>query len=505
MARSAVRRVEAYDEDVVDDIALLGAIDARDSFYAYRRFMDPDMLQGWWTYHLSLELQQFVERMMQGLRPKLVIEAPPQHGKSRGLTDLIEWVAGRHPDIRTMYASFSDDLGKRANTTIQRRIGDEPKYQQVFPGTTISSLQGPKFNRTFARNDTQIEWIGHKGSFSNVTVEGQVTGKGLDFGVIDDPLKGREAAQSKRQRDKTWNWFTDDFFSRFSDAAGLIITMTRWHIDDPAGRFLTQFPDAQLLNYPAEQVSPKERRKGNSAYDPRVVIGEPLFPEFKSKAFLAERRKLYTRASWASLYQQNPIIAGGSLFPIARVPYARHAPPNEMIKRSVRYWDKAGTADGGAYTAGVLMHLLTDGRVMVTDVQRDQLSAIDRERLIKNTANMDAARFDRVEIWIEQEPGSGGKESAERSVGMLRGHYAKADRVTGSKETRAEPYAAQWQAGNVILLVAPWNVDFVDEHETFPGGKYKDQVDAAAGAFMKVIGDGIAKYDTSQAWVDAED
>jgi predicted phage terminase large subunit-like protein len=153
----------------------------------------------------------------------------------------------------------------------------------------------------------------------------------------------------------------------------------------------------------------------------------------------------------------------------------------------VRYWDKAGTEDGGAYTAGVLIEEQLNGRWCISDVRRGQWSALERETRILQTTKIDNADR-RVEVWVEQEPGSGGKESAERTIQMLRGYVAKPDRVTGDKETRAEPYAAQVQAGNVDLVIAEWNRDFMDEHEVFPNGKYKDQVDAAAGGFMKISG-----------------
>ena len=87
---------------------------------------------------------------------------------------------------------------------------------------------------------------------------------------------------------------------------------------------------------------------------------------------------------------------------------------------------------------------------------------------------------------VEQEPGSGGKESAEATVRMLAGYKCEADKVTDAKHIRADPYAAQVQAGNVSILSAPWNKDFLNEHETFPNGAYVDVVDAAAGAFAKL-------------------
>ena len=82
---------------------------------------------------------------------------------------------------------------------------------------------------------------------------------------------------------------------------------------------------------------------------------------------------------------------------------------------------------------------------------------------------------------------------------MLAGFSAYADRVSGAKEVRAEPFAAQWQAGNVRLVTAPWNRDYLDEHESFPSGRYKDQVDASSGAFNKIASK--YRYDSTLSWV----
>jgi predicted phage terminase large subunit-like protein len=158
----------------------------------------------------------------------------------------------------------------------------------------------------------------------------------------------------------------------------------------------------------------------------------------------------------------------------------------DNVKKSVRYVDKAGTEAGGAYTAFVLMHELRDGTYVIEDVRRGQWSALERERRLLQTAQSDSNFCHPYSVYIEQEPGSGGKESAEASVRMLKGFRAYVDKVTGSKEIRAEPYAAQVQGGNVALLAGPWNADFLDEHEVWPNGKFKDQVDAASGAFNKL-------------------
>lgn len=464
------------------------AAEARNNFFAFRRFMDPTLKVGWWVRELSAELQQFYADMIAGKRPKLVIMAPPQHGKSRTVQEFIAWVAGLQADWKTIFASYSDELGVDANNFLQRLYVSD-RYHLTFPETIINSNNVVTIAERAKRNSSLIEYIGRRGSFRNTTVNGQITGKGLDLGVIDDPMKGRAEAQSPTIRNKTWMWFTDDFFNRFSEYAGLIIIMTRWHLDDPVGRFIDMFPDARVLVYPAIAPHDTETRKA----------GEPLFPEHKSFEFLMERKRVYTNASWQSLYQQNPIEVGGGMFPIDKVKIVRTYDPKE-IKRSVRYWDKAGTDDGGAYTAGVLMHSLKDGRYIIEDVIHGQWNAFKREARIKAAAEQDAAMHKRVEVWVEQEPGSGGKESAERTIAMLAGHRVYADRVTGKKEIRAEPYAAQFQGGNILVLASRWVRSWLDEHESFPAGKYKDQVDASAGAFAKLQGKTYA-YDTSMKWV----
>lgn len=164
------------------------------------------------------------------------------------------------------------------------------------------------------------------------------------------------------------------------------------------------------------------------------------------------------------------------------------APGAHQFTAFCRYWDKAGTADGGAYTAGVLMGRHRSGEYWVLDVVRGQWTAGTREQTILQTAHTDYATYGPgVDVWVEQEPGSGGKESAENTVRNLAGFKVHADRVTGDKATRAGPYAAQAEAGNVHVLRAEWTEHYLSELATFPTGTYADQVDASSGAFNKLI------------------
>ena len=116
-------------------------------------------------------------------------------------------------------------------------------------------------------------------------------------------IKGLKEANSLTVRDGVWDWFTDDFLTRFSEDAGLLCILTRWHIDDPIGRLIKNNPDVKVLSYPAIATQNEKHRKE----------GEALFPEHKSIDFLLERKSVMDTTSWLSLYQQSPIVVGGEL------------------------------------------------------------------------------------------------------------------------------------------------------------------------------------------------
>lgn len=166
------------------------------------------------------------------------------------------------------------------------------------------------------------------------------------------------------------------------------------------------------------------------------------------------------------------------------------AAPQGPGTRYVRYWDKAGTAGGGDWTVGALLCLTADKLVYVIDVERGQWGAGERERVIAQKADADRQAFGAVDVWVEQEPGSGGKESAENTIRNLQGFAVYADPVGKSRENkvqRANPLASQAQAGNVHVLKRPWTEGYLRELHAFPTeGVPDDQVDASSGAYNRL-------------------
>jgi predicted phage terminase large subunit-like protein len=462
---------KVWTSEDLDRTADAVALEAREHFIAFRQMMRPEMKWGWWVERVAHAFQRFYDDLMAGRRPKLVMAGPPQHGKTWSSEDFIAWVAGKNPDLKTIYASFSEELGTDRNLNLQR-IMESPRYKRVFPTFRIRESG-------WQCNSNLIEYVRHGGSFRNTTVGGAINGLELHLGVLDDPMKGRAEANSKPTRDRTWEWFTDDWGTRFAKDSGMVIIMTRWHVDDVLGRLMEREPDLRTLAFPAIAENDEQfRRKG-----------EALFPELKPLDFLLERKRIMSMASWEAEYQQHPIIVGGGILPIDQL-RTLSVFDRTQIAQAVRAWDKAGTEGGdGACTAGVLMHKMRNGTFVIENVTRGRWSALEREQRIKQVAQTDRenlqqrGRWVNYKIVIEQEPGSGGKESAEATIRNLAGFAVVADRVTGSKEVRAEPFAAQVQGGNVWLVGGPWVPDFRDEAEAWPSGRTLDQIDAAAMAF----------------------
>lgn len=151
----------------------------------------------------------------------------------------------------------------------------------------------------------------------------------------------------------------------------------------------------------------------------------------------------------------------------------------------VRYWDKAATEGAGDWSAGVLIGR-AGAAYYILDVTRGQWSPAARNTVIRQTTAMDAAEYPRYTVWVEQEPGSGGKESALNTISELAGYDVHAETVTGSKVVRAAPFAAQCEVGNVKIVAGSWNSAYLNELCAFPKGPNDDQVDGSSGGFAKL-------------------
>lgn len=189
----------------------------------------------------------------------------------------------------------------------------------------------------------------------------------------------------------------------------------------------------------------------------------------------------------------------GSYFPSSNVSIISAVPTD--VKSWIRRWDLAASEPSEARpspdsTASVLMGKRENGRIVIANGINVKSSAHIVRAMLKNVASQDKELYKRVTTIVPQDPGQAGKEQASSLVAHLAGYKVKIVRETGPKATRAEPFAAQWQAGNVDIVAGDWNHNFIREMESFPSSDHDDYVDASSGAYLETVST-VASY---EAW-----
>jgi predicted phage terminase large subunit-like protein len=468
--------MKKYTTGDLDLLELKMAEQSRRSFWAFRQHMHPKLIKGWFARDASRQLQTFHEALVAGQRPKLLLMAPPQHGKSMLIIDFIAWAIGQNSNLRSIYASFSSRLGTRANLAL-RRMMQSRQYMVTFP---VLSL--PDRTSDLQLTNDFIEFEGGEASFRNTTVKGAVTGESLDLGVIDDPIKGSEEARSETARNNAWDWLTDDFMTRFTDKAGLLGIMTRWHLDDPFGRLIDAEPTIRVLRYTAIADHDETNRKA----------GEALFPEHKPLAFLLERKRLMLSHTWSALYQQNPVVSGGNLFKDEWWVMSPAIPPLEY---RVIYADTASkTKTQNDWSVFQCWGKTRDGKAIMLDMIRGKWEAPElliqaRAFWDKNKAVLQYASLRSMKV-----------EDASSGTGLIQTLKRKGSNgetpipILGiqrnrDKVSRANDVAPMVATGQVMLLAGQsWLSDYLGEVGAFPNGKHDDMVDPTMDAINDMLG-----------------
>jgi predicted phage terminase large subunit-like protein len=458
----------------IDEITLASSI-CRDDFYFFvqefwHTVIPETPIWNWHIKYLCKQLQAVAERVFRW-EPKaydLIINVPPGSTKSTLASVLFPaWCWTRMPTSRCIGGSHAHPLAMDLSLK-NRDVVLSEKYRAYFPELSLRRDQQAKshFKNT------------HGGTRYAVGVGGSVTGMHGHFLLVDDPLDP-EKAVSEAELKTANRWMTSTLPTRKVDklVVPTILIMQRLHQNDCTGHLL-DIEDLKVRHIciPAERnamIKPKYLRR---FYKNGLFDNERCGPEV-----LKEQRAVLGEYGYAGQFLQNPVPLAGGMFKTDRLTI--DTPPVKMAD-TVRYWDKAGTKESTgtnpAYTAGVKMSKDLNGRFWVMDVKRVRLEAFAREKLIKQTAQMDGKD---VQIVIEQEPGSGGKESAHNTVRNLAGFKVRIDKVSGDKSQRADPFATQVNGENVYIKPGPWNKVYIEEHQYFPNSTYKDQVDAGSGAF----------------------
>lgn len=493
---------------------------ARRSMAGFARYMLPEhMVRLMQPFHILVceMLDQVLAYILSGGKEgigRLMVFMPPRYWKTLLVSRLFPaYALGRFPDLQVITTSYSGKMAFK-NSRNARDFVMHPKYDALFG--ELSLMPGPVQEPVKISRDVQAveEWRlakPYRGGSWAAGAGGSITGEGAHLFDIDDPFKDRKDADSETKRNDLWDWYNDVADTRLETGGAIVIPQTRWHPDGLSGRLLKEQatnpladrwtvlslmgiwepPDVpEGMDFEAFHLTKLENGVWVDDRDPvGRVVGEALWPEFQSAKKMRAKQSV-SPYTFASLYQQQPYLRSGGLFQEEYFVVVDKPPAMEEIEAVVRYWDKAATAGGGKYSAGVLMCRTKDLFYYVLHVARGQWSPHEREKRIKSHAKRDTKKYGRKLVtWVEQEPGGAGKETAQTTVKNLAGLRIKTETVSGqgNKETRAYSLADQAEGVGLRLLRGGWNRPYVEEMVAFSNSAtFTDQGDGSSGAFNKL-------------------
>lgn len=522
-----------------------------------------------WEWPYQKYIYKKLEEVTSGKCRRLMIFLPPRHGKSELVTvRYAAWRLLQNPALNVILGSYNQGLANTFSRKIKGVISDDAERlrnadcglriqnDENIPAQTTAATRpvnrkpsdshtedprsaihnpqsdGPQSIRPmfpFVRprlKNTEAHWeTALGGGLRAVGVGAGVTGYGAGLMIIDDPVKSRAEAESKTYRERVWNWFNDDLYTRLEPNGAIILIQTRWHQDDLAGRLLKNRDEGgeewEVINLPAlaedgqlriadrgsqiqndEAIFPSltvqtrpttANRVNDLNEDPQSAIHNPQFevpqladplgrplgkalcPERYNENHLAGVKRQIGSYSFASLYQQRPVPAEGGTF-------KRHwftnivdtAPPGLHWCRG--YDLAVSTKSTADRTASFRVAYDKDGNLYIADGFCRRIEFPEQRRYIIDRI----AKEHDTEHGIETPLHGKGLIQELRRLARLRGARFRGIEAKGDKYTRALPWIPLAEEGRVILVKGPWIDEFIDEACSFPAGTHDDQIDAVS-------------------------
>lgn len=423
-------------------------------------------------------IDQFVDDVIAGKRPVLVLTAPPQHGKSSLIARclppyLFGRLAGILPAVRVASASYAHALAQR-NRRDAQSIMTEPIYRAIFPHTSLIDFKG-------VDNASDGLQVPGEGWLKAVGIGGPLTGFSVDVGVIDDAVKNAQEALSDVTQERNRDWYDSVFLTRLQLRSGQVIIGTPWSANDLIAHVRKVYAGQE--NY-TELSFPALNDPNEIGYNPDLPLGA-LVPHLHDEKKLREVKRNISAMWWAAMYQQTPLADVGSIFPRKHTTYYRRAETTGIQWKRLIMSVDAAFKDGDAsdYVAAGVWGLTLDDRAFLLDWRRDKLAFMATAQAIIDLKR----KHPRVtKIYIEE------AANGAALIDMLKKHFTQIEGVPplGSKEARAHAVSWAW-ANHQVFLPHPDEMPGIEpivaEITSFPDVKNDDAVDMMTIALQQLM------------------
>ena len=428
-----------------------------------------EYLVGRHTREITTRLDKAMYDFKQGKSTRLIITLPYRHGKSEICSrHLPPFFLGHFPELEVMLATYSQSMSESMSEDA-RNVVQSKEYKEIFK---------QKLDKTSA-NIKKWRITPGTGKFQAASISSGATGRGASLLIIDDYFSSRQDAESAVIRNKTWDGFVGNLFTRLPHPSIVIILATRWHPDDVIGRILKD------MNPDSESYKPSYALFDVYKYPARDEQGNYLFTDLYPKEWYEEQFGMLGAYQSAALLQCEPTVRGGNILKTDGIQIIE---PEAMPKniRYFRFWDLASTlkeriSDDPDWTSGALVGVRYRKGMMqifVKHVAMCQSEAPERNKLIKLTAQRDTSK---VQIGVESVAGY--KDTYTTLKKLFRGRRMLYKiTVSGDKVTRASILEAPLEANNVFFERGSWNATVIEQLQHFPAGAHDDHVDSIAGA-----------------------
>lgn len=444
-------------------------------YLLFVKYTFPKFEINWHHRSMSEKLEDFAY----GRTKKLMIFAPPQVGKTEMCTRrLVPFIHGLFPEKRIGLAAYSPTISTGFNRDIQR-IMTSRSYKNVFPDTTLNERDNPNPKKySYVKNQKHYEVVGTIGSFKSVGVGTPATSITLDIGLIDDPIKDKKEADSMTYSDRLWDWYENVWSTRFHNDSQQLLTVTRWHEMDLAGRILAMYGDQwEIL------VLPAINEEGPNSYDPRN-IGEALWPKKHNlESYLIIRDNNVTK--FTSMYQQRPAPLEGGIIKrefLQIKPYSEI--PEGVFEQTMHFFvDTAYTDKQKNDPSGILDCVEYENMLYIFKFQTVRKEFSELIDHLESYVRENGSKKSKVFI----EPKASGLSIYQYMKKKTNLNVIEYEMESGSKRERVMVIEPKLSSKRVVLVRDNWNKPFINECLIFDNGAHDEAVDTLTMAATQLL------------------